>query len=85
MNIIASDWPVFADKKVNYIGEAIGLIVGPDKGMCMYLASLVKGEYEELEPVYEMKNSYVHKEFTKGEGFMILCFQFGSISQLELN
>lgn len=67
VNIIASDWPVFADKKVNYIGEAMGLIVGPDKGMCMYLASLCKGEYEELEPVFEMKNSYVHKEFTKGD------------------
>ena len=65
-NIIASDWPVFADKEVNYIGETIGLIVGPDKGTCLDLAAQVKGEYEDLEPVFDMRNSYVHKEFTKG-------------------
>ena len=66
-NIIASDWPVFADKEVNYIGETIGLIVGPDKKTCLDLASQVKGQYEELEPVYDMRNAYVHKEFTKGD------------------
>ena len=65
-NIIVSDWPVFADKEVHYKGETIGLIVGPNKEKCLELASLVKGEYEEYEPVYEMKNSYVHKEFKKG-------------------
>ena len=66
-NIIVNDWPVFADKKVNYIGETIGLIVGPDKSICIDLASQVKGVYEELESVYDMRNSYVHKEFVKGE------------------
>ena len=66
-NIIVNDWPVFADKKVNYIGETIGLIVGPDKSTCIDLASQVKGVYEELEPVFDMRNSYVHKEFTKGD------------------
>ena len=67
VNIIVSDWPVFANKKVNYIGETIGLIVGPDKGKCIDLAKEVKVEYKELEPVYDMRNSYVHKEFTKGD------------------
>ena len=66
-NIIVNDWPVFADKKVNYIGETIGLIVGPDKSTCIDLSSQVKGVYEELEPVFDMRNSYVHKEFTKGD------------------
>ncbi len=65
-NIIASDWPVFADKEVHYKGETIGLIVGPNKEKCLELVSLVRGEYVEYEPVYEMKNSYVHKEFKKG-------------------
>ena len=67
VNIIVSDWPVFADKKVNYIGETIGLIVGPDKEKCIDLAKQVKGIYEDLEPVFDMRNSYVHKEFTKGD------------------
>ena len=66
-NIILSDWPVFADKKVNYIGETIGLIVGPEKGKCIDLAKEVKGVYEDLEAVFNMRNSYVHKESVKGD------------------
>ena len=65
-NIIASDWPVFADKETHYKGETIGLIVGPNKKMCIDLASMTHATYKELKPVYEMKNSYVHKEFVKG-------------------
>ena len=65
-NIIASDWPVFADKEVHYKGETIGLVIGPDKKICIDLASMIHGIYRGLEPVYEMKNSYVHKEFNKG-------------------
>lgn len=65
-NIIVSDWPVFVDKEVRYKGETLGLIVGPNKAMCIDFANKVNAEYEEYEPVYEMKNSYVHKAFTKG-------------------
>ena len=65
-NIIVSDWPVFAEKEVHYKGETIGLIVGPDKETCLKLAKEVIGIYEEYEPVFEMRNSYVHKEFRKG-------------------
>ena len=65
-NIIASDWPVFADKETHYKGETIGLIIGPNKKMCLDLASMTHATYKELKPVYEMKNSYVHKEFDKG-------------------
>lgn len=66
-NIIVSDWPVFADKEVHYKGETIGLVVGPDKKMCFDLATMIHAKYKEYEPVYEMKNSYVHKEFVKGD------------------
>ena len=65
-NIIASDWPVFADKETHYKGETIGLIIGPNKKMCLDLASMTHATYKELKPAYEMKNSYVHKEFNKG-------------------
>ncbi len=65
-NIIASDWPVFADKEVHYKGETIGIIVGPNKEKCLELAALVECEHKEFEPVFEMVNSYVHKEFKKG-------------------
>ncbi len=65
-NIIINDWPVFADKEVNYIGETIGLIVGPNKEKCLDLVAKVKGEYKDLEPVYDFRDSCVHKEFKKG-------------------
>lgn len=65
-NIIFDDWPIFVDKQVNYFGETIGLIVGEDKGKCLDLAAQVNITYEEETPVFEMVNSYIHKEFTKG-------------------
>ncbi len=65
-NIIFSDWPVFAEKHVNYIGEAIALIVGPNKGELERLVNEVKIEYIEEEPVYDLVDSYIHKEFKKG-------------------
>ena len=65
-NIIASDWPVFPEKEVHYKGETIGLIIGPDKKICIDLANMTHAKYYEYEPVYEMKNSYVHKEFKNG-------------------
>ena len=66
-NIIVSDWPVFADKETHYKGETMGLIIGPDKDVCIDLVNKTYADYEEYEPVYEMKNSYVHKEFKKGD------------------
>ncbi len=66
-NIIFSDWPVFAEKNVNYIGESIALIVGPNKGVIDSLISQVKISYEEEIPEFEFKNSYIHKAFTKGD------------------
>lgn len=65
-NIIFDDWPIFANKEVHYMGETIGLIVGEDKGKCLDLAMQVAVTYEEETPIYEMVNSYIHKEFTKG-------------------
>lgn len=65
-NIIFSDWPVFAEERVNYIGEAIAIIVGPNKGELDRLINETKIEYEEEEPVFELKDSYIHKAFTKG-------------------
>ena len=66
-NIIFSDWPVFADKEVNYIGETLGILVGPDKGKVIDLAAQVEGVYEDLPTNFMMTESYIHKEFTKGD------------------
>ncbi|MCR5332888.1 MAG: xanthine dehydrogenase family protein molybdopterin-binding subunit [Bacilli bacterium] len=67
VNIIFSDWPVFAEKKVNFIGEPIALIVGPNKGELDRLVNEVKIEYKEETPVFDFTESYIHKAFTKGD------------------
>lgn len=66
-NIIFDDWPVFAERDIKYLGETIGLIVGEDKETCLDLANQVGILYEEETPVYEMINSFIHKEFEKGD------------------
>ncbi len=66
-NIIFSDWPVFADKEVNYLGETIGLLIGEDKNILLQLSHLIYVDYEEVTPIYDMVNSYIHKQFIKGD------------------
>ena len=66
VNIIFSDWPVFAEGKINYYGETIGLLVGPDKAMLEELAKLVQVTYDVAEPRYAFTKSGIHKEFKKG-------------------
>lgn len=66
VNIIFSDWPVFADGYVNFIGESIGLFVGEDKEILDNLCREIEIEYEEETPVFDLSNSYIHKSFNKG-------------------
>ena len=67
VNIIFSDWPVFADRRVNYYGETIGLLIGPDKEVLEELARMSQVNYDEETPEYELVNSQIHKEFKKGD------------------
>ena len=67
VNIIFSDWPVFADGRVNYVGEGIGIFVGENIEVLNKLCEEVKVEYEEEAPIFDLKESYIHKAFTKGD------------------
>lgn len=67
VNMIFSDWPVFANEEVNYLGEPIGLVIGEDKAIIDKILSEIKVEYQELTPIFEYVNNYVHKEFKKGD------------------
>lgn len=67
VKIIFSDWPIFAEKEVNYIGEPIALIVGKDKEILEKLSNETKIEYEEETPIFDYQNSYIHKSFVKGD------------------
>lgn len=67
VNIIFSDWPVFAAENVNYIGESIGLFVGPDKGVLDELVANTSVKYKEETPIFDYSESYIHKAFKKGD------------------
>lgn len=49
LHMIATDWKCFAENDVRYVGETIGIMVGPDKTTVEDLREQVKIEYEEQE------------------------------------
>ena len=48
--MIAKDWRCFAEDYVLYVGETIGLVVGPDRGVLKRLKAEIKIDYEEQTP-----------------------------------
>ena len=43
--MIQKDWKCFAEDDVKYVGETIGLLVGPDRNMLDYLIHRIEIEY----------------------------------------
>lgn len=66
VNMIFEDWPVFAEKEVNYIGEPIMLVVGKNKQTIDELIDQIKIEFKVLKPIFQYSNSVIHKHFDKG-------------------
>ena len=48
--MIMKDWRCFADEYVMYVGETIGLVVGPDRTMLKDLKAQITIDYEEQTP-----------------------------------
>ena len=48
--MIAKDWRCFAEDYVLYVGETIGLVVGPDRSVLKRIKAQIKIEYEEQTP-----------------------------------
>lgn len=61
VEMIKGDQPVFADKETRFIGENIGIMVGPDPSKVIELRDAVKVEYEDLEPTYTIEDSLALK------------------------
>ena len=75
------DYPVFADGQVNYVGEAICLVAGPDREQVYRICESVKVEYQDLppvtgldgslackvEPVFGKDNVFIRKGFERGK------------------
>ncbi|MBN7573007.1 MULTISPECIES: xanthine dehydrogenase family protein molybdopterin-binding subunit [Clostridium] len=69
VKIIQNDMSVFSDKEVNYIGEPILLVLGPDLEEVISILNDIKVEYEEGTPVFDMRNSteiFDKYEYEKG-------------------
>ncbi len=67
---ITDEQPVFADKEVMFIGEAILLICGPDKDMVKKLCEETKVIYEELPAVTcldDATEAAIHYDYKKGD------------------
>ena len=48
--MILKDWRCFAEDYVLYVGETIGVVVGPDRGVLKELKKQIKIDYEEETP-----------------------------------
>ncbi len=61
IHMINSDWPVFADGLVRFIGDSIALIVGPEKKIINDIYSKIEVQYEELPGVFTIDDSLALK------------------------
>ncbi len=66
VKMIFADWPVFAKDVVNYIGEPILLVVGPDPREVARIMALIQVEYEELPSQFKLTDSRIARHFKKG-------------------
>jgi CO/xanthine dehydrogenase Mo-binding subunit len=57
VHMIEDDWPFFAEERVNYAGEPILLVVGPDKNEIRRILAGIVVEYEEMEPALSIEDS----------------------------
>ena len=75
VHIVLDDTPVFAEKVVEYIGDPIAMIMGPDEEQVEELANAVEVEYEELEALFDPEASDVNFfEYSYEKGDMDKAF-----------
>ncbi|MBR5228916.1 MAG: xanthine dehydrogenase family protein, partial [Firmicutes bacterium] len=69
VEIVMDDTPVYANEIVQYIGEPIGMVCGPDEKVVRDILKNIVVEYEELEPVLDMrKATCAHFDYEYGKG-----------------
>ena len=70
IHVVLEDMPVFPVDTVEYIGDVISMIVGPDKKGIDHIIDETVVDYDELEPVFDVmqsKTSFFHHDFEKGD------------------
>ena len=75
VNIVLDDTPVFCRDTVEYIGEPIGMLVGPDETKVNELLGQITVHYEELEPVLDLRKAdHAFFDYDFGHGDMEKAF-----------
>ncbi len=75
VNIVMDDTPVYARETVEYIGEPIAMVVGPEEAVVDRILSEIQVSYEELEPVLDLGNAdTVFFDYEYGKGDMEKAF-----------
>ncbi|MCL1834552.1 MAG: xanthine dehydrogenase family protein molybdopterin-binding subunit [Oscillospiraceae bacterium] len=59
VHIVQDDTPVFAERTVEYIGDPIGIIVGPEEREVDRLLACIEVEYDILTPEFDARKSPV--------------------------
>ncbi len=70
VHIVQDDTPVFADGTVEYIGDPVGMLVGPDEDEVERLLGQIVVEYEELPPVLRIEDAdtdFYNYHYEKGD------------------
>lgn len=76
VHIVEDDITVFAEDTVEYIGDVIGMIVGPNEKEVQRLMDAVIVDYEELIPVVDMRDSKtIFFEYQYGKGNVEQAFE----------
>jgi len=57
VKIMFYDMPFFAEDEVNYIGEPILLVVGPDREEILNILSSIEVVYEDMKPIFTMEEA----------------------------
>ena len=69
VHIVMDDTPVFAGDVTDYIGEPIAMVAGPDPKKVDEILSAIQVDWEELEPVLDIRKSdtvFFDYEYGKG-------------------
>ncbi len=70
VHIVDDDSPVFSDGTVNFVGEAILMVVGPDEALVNRILSQIIVIYEERTPLLDAlksETSFYHYAYSKGD------------------
>lgn len=93
VKILKEDMPFLAENEVNYIGEPILLIVGPDKEEVNRIKDKIEVSYETLEPdyvgkkimeKYSFENGDVEKSFYESDEIFERTYKTGYQEQIYL-